>query len=311
MSEQLKSLDLAAGYGGTIRGPGVQVPAYEADPWHKYADRLIDRLAEALINAAACELYVDDGGPLIFGVRPGLIRNGDTLYTFAGCTAALTDDATNYIYLDADDLAAGNTVTVNQTGFPLQSVAPHIPLGTIVAADGAYTHDNIDQTARQRSMLILGAAMTAANANMLVGGAASVADALHIHAVAGLAAAVQDLMPTLTITASAESSHTRTITIQAKDVAGNNLAERCAINYWVSTTAYGAPTATGTDTFSAPSAGGILRVHAAKADYVVQTDATGKYVFDLTHSDAGSSRYVMAEIDGKIYASGELTFDAA
>ena len=310
MAEVLKSLDTAAGYGGTVRGPGVSIPAYDGQDWHKDVDRCLDRLAESAANAAACELFKDDGGALTFGIRPGLVRNGDTPYTYAGATGTLTDDATNYIYLTAANLAAGNTVSVATDAFPLQSVTPHIPLGTIVAAAGAYTHDNISQTPRQRSMLALGAAMTAANANTLVAGSASNADALHIHAAAGLAAAVQDLMPTLTIAASAESSHARTITIQAKDAAGNSLAERCAVNFWVSTTAYGAPTATGTDTFAGPSAGGILRTITAKADYFVQTDATGKYVFVLTHNDAGSSRYVMAEIDGKIHASGELAFDA-
>ena len=310
MSEVLKTLAVAAGYGGTVRGPGVSIPAYDTQDWDHDDNRCLDRLAEAVADAAACEIFKDDGGALYFGVRPGLIRNGDTLYTFAGATGTLTDDEENYIYLDADDLAAGNTVTVNTTGFPLQSVTPHIPLGTIVAAAGAYTHDNIDQTPRQRSMLILGAAMTAANANTLVAGSASNADALHVHAVAGLQAAVQDLMPTLTITASAEVTHARTITIQAKDAAGNALAERCAVNFWVSTTAYGAPTATGTDTFGEPSAGGILRTVTAKADYFIQTDATGAYIFVLTHNDAGTSRYIMAEIDGKIYASGEIAFNA-
>jgi len=250
-------------------------------------------LAKAISNS----LRVYRDGALSFGVRPGSAGN------------ALTDDATNYIYLTATNLAAGNTVTVNTTGFPLQSATPHIPLAEIVTSAGGYGCDDITDL-RSAAAMALQSGMTAAAANTLVAGSASNADALHIHAAAGLAAAVQDLMPTLTITASAEAAHARTITIQAKDAAGNNLSERCAVNFWVSTTAYGAPTATGSDTFAGPSAGGILRTLTAKADYFVQTDATGKYVFVLTHNDAGSSRYVMAEIDGKIYASGELAFDA-
>jgi hypothetical protein len=302
MSEVLKELDLAAGYGGTIRGPGVQVPAYEADPWHKYADRLIDRLAEAVANAAACELYVDDGGPLIFGVRPGLIRNGDTLYTFAGCTAALTDDATNYIYLDADDLAAGNTVTVNQTGFPLQSVTPHIPLGTIVAADGAYTHDNIDQTARQRSMLILGAAMTAANANMLVGGAASVADALHIHGLGGLDTGVRGMMPVLVMEGANHGDGTGAMSIQAADPYGAGpLPARYRVRTWISASLYGAPAA---QTDFSIITGTQLRQITADADYEAISDEAGLVVMNIV---AGNGTYhVMAEADGAIY-SAEIT----
>ena len=263
-------------------------------------------LAKAISNS----LRVYRDGELSFGVRPGSAGDGDTTYAYEGSAGNdLTDDATNYIYLTASDLAAGDTVTVNTTGLPLQSQTPHIPLAQIVTSAGGYGCDNITDL-RSAAAMALQSAMTAADANTLVAGAASNADALHVHAVAGLQAAAQDLIPTLTITASAEAGHARTITIQAKDAAGNNLSERCAVNFWVSTTAYGAPTATGTDTFGAPSAGGILRTLTAKADYFVQTDATGKYVFVLTHNDAGSSRYIMAEVDGKIYASGEFAFNA-
>jgi hypothetical protein len=263
-------------------------------------------LAKAISNS----LRVYRDGAMTFGVRPGSAGDGGATYAYEGCAGnALTDDATNYIYLTATNLAAGNTVTVNTTGFPLQSQTPHIPLAKIVTSDGGYDGDDISDL-RSASALAVRSALAAAAANTLVAGSASNADALHIHAAAGLAAAVQDLMPALTITASAESSHARTITIQAKDAAGNSLSERCAVNFWVSTTAYGAPAATGTDTFTGPTAGGILRTLTAKADYYIQTDATGAYIFVLTHNDAGSSRYIMAEIDGKIYASGEITFNA-
>lgn len=129
-------------------------------------------------------------------------------------------------------------------------------------------------------------------------------------AVADVAAAVQDLMPNLTITAGAEGAHARLITFQAKDAAGNNLTERCIIHYWVNATAaYGAPAATGTDTFGAPGVGLILSTLTAKQDYIVQTDASGVCSFTLTHNDAGSSRWITAEMDGKLMTSAEITFD--
>jgi len=212
--------------------------------------------------------------------------NGASVVTNAGATTqALTDDDTNYIYL-----TAAGVLTVNITGFPTYSATPHIRLATIAvgsesAAAVSSEYAPVDITDwRDTAFLAVGAGVSPADQ--------------------------QDLTPTLTITAAAEAAHARAITIQAKDAGGNVLAERCAVNYWVSTTAYGAPTATGTDTFGAPSAGGILRTHTAKADYFVQTDATGACVFELTHNDAGSSRYIMAEIDGKICASGEIAFDA-
>jgi len=130
-------------------------------------------------------------------------------------------------------------------------------------------------------------------------------------AVANMAAAVQDLMPTMSITAGAEAAHARLITFQVKDAASNNLSEYCIIRFFINATAsYTAPSATGTDTFGAPSAGAIMVTNTAKADYTVVTDATGKYVFELTHNDAGTSRFVTAQLGAKAVVSGEITFDA-
>lgn len=130
-------------------------------------------------------------------------------------------------------------------------------------------------------------------------------------AVANLAAAVQDLMPSLTITAGEEAAHARTITIQMTDAAGNSLAERHVVRFAVNAAAeYGAPSATASDTFGAPSAGAIFETITAKAFYEVVTDATGKYVFALTHNDAGTSRYITAWAGTKAISSGEITFDA-
>ena len=113
------------------------------------------------------------------------------------------------------------------------------------------------------------------------------------------------------ISATAEATHARTISVQIDRNAMGLSQGLAAINLWVSATAaFGAPEATGTDTFGAPSAGTILRTYTALADYLVQTDANGLYTFELTHNDAGTSRWVMVEIGGKIYCSNELTFDA-
>ena len=76
MSEVLKTLAVAAGYGGTVRGPGVSIPAYDTQDWDHDDNRCLDRLAEAVADAAACEIFKDDGGALYFGVRPGLIQGG-------------------------------------------------------------------------------------------------------------------------------------------------------------------------------------------------------------------------------------------
>jgi len=298
MSEVLRDLDVAAGLLGTTRAPGVNLPAYDIESWHKYLARIWDRLADVAVQAAPCEIFTDDGGALVFGIRPGLVIDGDTAYTHAGCTGNLTDDATNYILLDGDDLAAGDTVTVNQTGFPDPSTTPHIPLGTIIAADGAYTHDNISNLPRQRASLRLLAAMTAANANTLVAGAASNADALHVHAVAGLQAAVQDLMPTITLTGADDADGTGTMSIQIKDAAGNALAQRFRVRCWLGTADVGAPVA---DTDFSVTTGTELGEIVANADYEAISDATGLVVMNINVAVDGTY-YVMAEVDGRIYS---------
>lgn len=79
-------------------------------------------------------LQVYQDGDLTFAVQTGVYLNGDTLVSYAGAAEqALTDDATNYIYLLAD-----GTLTVNTTGFPVPSETPHIRLATILTADGTY-----------------------------------------------------------------------------------------------------------------------------------------------------------------------------
>ena len=80
-------------------------------------------------------MYKD--GALTYGVLPGKWFNGDAVVTYAGSTGnALTDDATNYIYL-----TASGTLTINTTGFPLPSNTQHIRLAAITTASGAYDAD--------------------------------------------------------------------------------------------------------------------------------------------------------------------------
>ncbi len=249
-------------------------------------------LAKAISNS----LRVYRDGALSFGVRPGRAGGGDTTYAYEGSAGnALTDDATNYIYLTASDLAAGNTVTVSTASFPLQSETPHIPLAEIVTSAGGYGCDDITDL-RSASALALQSAMTAANANTLVAGAASNADALHVHAVAGLQAAVQDLIPTITITSVDEEDGTATVTIQVKDAAGNNLAERFLVRTWLGGAEYGAPMA---QTDFSVDIGTEIREIYATADYEVMSDATGRVVMRVEANPDGTY-YVMAEVDGRI-----------
>jgi len=121
-----------------------------------------------------------------------------------------------------------------------------------------------------------------------------------------LDAALQDMLPGIQISFGAESSHKRTITLQMKDYAANNLAEVHLLCLWIAPTLYAAPDATN-NTVSVTT-GTIYGTELANAAYKVITDATGKAVIDLTVSGA-ASRHLMAEADGRIKLSGAMTFD--
>ncbi len=247
-------------------------------------------------------LRVYKDGALTFGVRGGAIADGDTMHTFAGASdQALANGQTNYIYLR---IAAGApTLTVNTTGFPSPSATPHVPLATIAPASGGYVADDIVDC-RGRSVFRLLGAMTAADANSLVGGAAVT---LHTHAAAGLDAAVQDRMPDLALSAETEAGDTIRVTVQARDAGGNALAERVLVRLWIAAVAFGAPSAT--DNTVAVATGTTYETELANAAYKVISDAAGTAAVDIEVSGA-ASRHVMAEIDGRIYTSGAIVWAA-
>ncbi|MCX5803659.1 MAG: hypothetical protein NTU69_09070 [Proteobacteria bacterium] len=251
-------------------------------------------LAKAISNS----LRVYRDGELSFGVRPGSAGDGDTTYAYEGSAGnALTDDATNYIYLTAANLSASNMVTVNTTGFPLQSVTPHIPLAEIVTSAGGYGCDDITDL-RSAAALALQSGMTAANANTLVAGAASNADALHIHDLPGLAAECRMFLPALELTGTNDADGTGTMSIQVEDpYTAEPLAGRYRVRCWIGTAAYGAPAA---QTDFSVTTGTQLRQITADADYEVISDAAGLVVMNIDTA-TNATFHVMAEIDGAIY----------
>ena len=281
---------LLAKMASTDTASGVVYPTSYDDPhlvaWAKAHWQFIGR------SVSAMQVYKD--GALTFGVRAGKFHDGDTERTFAAVAAqALTDDDTNYIFL-----TAAGTLTVNVTGFPATGTTPHIPLATIVCADGDYDADPAagELTDYRFSALFnIIAADTAANRNTLVGG--SNADALHIHAAAGLAAALQDLVPYLALAGTDDADGTGSMDIQVKDAAGNNLEQRFLIRTWIADAEYSEPDA---QTDFSVTYGEMLREIEADADYEVLTDSVGAVTMNIDTA-ADKTVYVMAEIDGRIY----------
>jgi len=310
MSETPLTASAANGLSGTTDSETDFVyPTIGESPYYTTMFRSLARLL-TLTRGPGNALRVYKDGDLTFGVRAGRFMDGATARDYAGAAAqALTNNATNYIYL-----TAAGTLSVNTSGFPPAGTTPHVPLAAIVTSGGTYDHDDTTDY-RGRAVFQCASVMTPANANTLVGGAN--ADALHVHAAAGLADgavtvakaadAVQDLLPNLGITAGQESGDKRTVTIQARDAAYNNLAQRFRVRVWIATSDFGPPSATGNTV--AVSTGTQLRELTANADYEIIGDAGGAAAIDLTISGA-ASRYILAEVDGRIHSSGEVTWEA-
>jgi len=127
-------------------------------PYYTSFYKMLSRLLKVARRAGDLRVYKD--GDLTFGVRSGRFFNGDTTVDYSGAAAqALTNNATNYIYL-----TAAGALTVNTTGFPVPSVTPHIPLATIVTAAGSYDFDDMTD---YRGRAIFGVCRGSANLNTL------------------------------------------------------------------------------------------------------------------------------------------------
>jgi len=128
----------AAALTGTIAASGFQHIVIGQRGWYASRMKVHDWLDRVLLpTAGALRVYKD--GDLTFGVRPGRCMFGNTDINYAGSdTQALTDDATNYVYL-----TAVGSLTVNTTGFLTPSETPHLPLATILTADGKYALSDI------------------------------------------------------------------------------------------------------------------------------------------------------------------------
>jgi len=265
--------------GTTDAAAGVLYVSTGESPYYTSFYKMLYRLLDVARRAGDLRVYKD--GDLTFGVRAGMYLNADDAISYAGATAqALTDDATNYLYLTAD-----GTLTKDTTGFPVPSVTPHIPLATIATGtasaagvSGEYNHEDITDY-RGRAFL----------------------------SVAGPAAATQSFVPNLNITAGAESADKRTITVQARDAADNNLAERFLVRVWIAAANFGAPDATGNTV--AVETGTTYETETANAAYKVISDGSGTVAIGVTISGA-ASRCIMAEIDGRIYSSSQVDWAA-
>lgn len=283
----------------------VAYPTIAESPYYTSFYKMLYRLLDVARRGGDLRVFKD--GTSTFGVRAGKVMVGDTGVEFDQASGqSLTNDATNYIYL-----TAAGALTVNTTGFPDPSTTPHLPLATIAVgseseAQVSGEYDFVDITDyRGRGIFGVLSAATPAELNTLSDG--SNADDLHEHDAAGLDSDLQDDIPDLNVTFGSEAADEIVVTIQARDAADNDLAEHMAVRVWVATSDCGAPSAAGNTV--AIDTGTELQQIVANADYEIISDATGKVEIGITITGA-ATRYVMAEIDGRIYSSGEITWAA-
>ena len=246
-------------------------------PYHTHFYKMLYRLLDVARRAGDLRVFKD--GDTTFGVRAGAFMDGDIVREIAESSGhALTDEATNSIYLTAD-----GTLTVSTAGLPDPSITPHIPLAEIVVSGGSYAHADVCDL-RGRSLLAVQTGLTPAAASGLTERAVGAS-----------------------VSAGAESGDTRRVTVQLTDAAGADLAGRAAMRVWISHSDFGAPSSTGHTV--ALITGTSLTTILSNADYRLLTDAAGVIELDITATGAGS-RYVMAEMGGRVVSSGELTWSA-
>ncbi len=104
----------------------------------------------------------------------------------------------------------------------------------------------------------------------------------------------------ITVTAGSEIANKITATVQGATA-------RQIARVWIATADFGAPDATG-NTVSVDT-GTIYETDTDNAAYKVISDAAGKVELGITISGA-ATRYVCAEIDGRIYSSGQIDWSA-
>jgi hypothetical protein len=302
--------DLNALSGTTDADQGVAYPAIYESPYYTTFYKMLYRLLNVARRAGDLRVYKD--GDLTFGVRAGAFMDGDTTREFAGATGqSLTDNAANAIYL-----TPAGVLTVATGGFPTPSTTPHIRLAEITTAGGSYDFDDITDhrgtafltpTAGLSPAAMAEAAaffdatdLTAADAETLSDG--SNADSLHVHDAAGLAATLVDRIAYLSLSATNDGDGTGSLSIQAKDAAGNDLAQHVLIDVWIGTADDFASDAL-TD-FSV-TAGTQKQELIADAAYRVVSDASGKVTMNIDNGGAGTL-YAWAAVGGRIAASGAI-----
>lgn len=312
--------DRAPFLAGAQDGNGqLGVPAFAVDPATPVPTQMI-------VNSAdnAFKIYIDGAWRTVAVLSIMLVMMISVLSFGADKTPLVLGDATTgeiAAAVLADNVKVPGTLEVTGTS----TFTGAVTLSGGMANGGAVT--TIDINGGTIDGAVIGGASAAAITGTTVTGttitdgtvsmtAGAVTGALNISAAtvtyrsivaADLAAAVQDQVACITVVgADLAAAGTGTITIQAKDAAGNDLAARCLVRTWIGTANDFGPDAL---TDYSVSTGTSKEEVTANAEYLVVTDATGLAVMAVDNGGAGTV-YAWAELGGRIVASGAVELTA-
>lgn len=269
----------------------------------------------SLTASATNYIYLQRDGTFVAnttGTAPAGALLVGSCVTSGGAVTSVNSAPSGRVNLFPLPLSNGGTGATSAAG--ARTALGVAPLGAqylTLAADGDLTAERVLTAGDGLGLTDGGAGAAAALAVNVDGVTVEInADALRVKdagiTAAKLAAALQDALPTVTITVGAESLDTIEVTAQAKDAAGNNLAERVTMTWWLSDSAHALPTAT------AP--GGTWSVLAysvaewtAKVCGVAASDANGLVTWGINHVGA-RTWYLHVAIGDRVYVSGAIAF---
>lgn len=110
------------------------------------------------------------------------------------------------------------------------------------------------------------------------------------------------------VSAGAEATNIRRVTIQVMDRLKRDVPGRWVILVYLSPTSGGAPSSTG-NTVAAVTGTTVLQTVTANAAYRLLTDENGQAQIDVTISGA-ASRFVSTVVEGKVRESAEIEWGA-
>lgn len=114
--------------------------------------------------------------------------------------------------------------------------------------------------------------------------------------------------PAVTLTAAAEAADIRVVTLQANDVNAVAWAmTRVLFRVWISDTEYGEVTTTLLPTVTVGTGAELECL--GNYQFLIVANASGLATLSIELAGA-ATMYVMAEVDGKVYSSGAVTFAA-